>query len=144
VNDAARVRRDERARDRETERDALVDRHRRFGEAIGEVVPVEPLHREVEAPVRERAVRDELHDARIAKLREQTDLALEARALRVSELAHHFERDERPGLHIARAVDRSHSSAAMERDDLEAAVDAIAGRRALHAEQPSVDGRAIG
>src|SRR5262249_17502513 len=131
-DDALRVRGDEGARGRERERDGLVDRHRTFGDAVGEVVAVEPLHREVEVAGAERAVRHERDDAGIAQVGEQPDLALEARTRGAAELAHHLQRDGRSRLEIACTIHVSHSAASMERDDLEATVDLVPDADGLH------------
>ena len=81
VDDAARVDRGHRRGRSPHDLDRVAHAERRAPLALAEVLAVEPLHREEEAPVVPGAVRDVLDDVRVAQIGEDRDLAREAGAL---------------------------------------------------------------
>src|SRR5207249_2187287 len=68
----------ERLGDALQEVDALLDREPGTEEALGEVLPLEPLHRDVGAPAGGDSVRHVTHDSRVLDLCEALRLAAKA------------------------------------------------------------------
>jgi hypothetical protein len=119
--------------------ETVIDRERNRSESLVERSALEPLHREVHAPVVERTVRDVTNDGGIGELGEELGLAREASVgeVRLDER----ERDEAVGLPVPRAEHRPHAALSGDAIDLEAIGDDDHRRSASTAEEESEDER---
>jgi hypothetical protein len=126
VDDAARVGDAERLGHVAREEDRVRDRDRLARQARLERLAVEPLHRQVRAPVRD-AVRHVAHEPGMVELGEDLRLALEA--LDVARLApeHDLERDLLSALPIVGAKDGAHAAGREPPFDLEPLGDEVSG-----------------
>ncbi len=112
VDDPAGVRMSERRRDASSEPHGFAHRERCAFQPCGEVLAVEPLHREV---VRAGgvAVRDVAHDRRVVHLRDRVRFAREAIGVVLVVLrAQDLQRDERTRRRVERAVHAPHPARA--------------------------------
>ncbi len=110
VDDAAPVRAGQRVGDAAAEVDALADGQRPAGQAVRQVLALEPLHRQVVLAERRRAVRDVAHDRGVAELGQHLGLLAEAVGLLGAAPVQDLERHQRAGLPVERTVDRRRSA----------------------------------
>ena len=124
VHDAlARARRRGAAATRRQRSTHSPSRSRAAPEAGGEILPVEPLHRQIELAVRRLAVGDVRDDAGVLDLGEHLGLAHEALGgvARRDGVVRQLEGDRHAGAAVERTVDGSHAADARLALDLEAA-----------------------
>ena len=122
VHDPALVEHGETLAGAPRDRERLVERQTGAREALTEVLAFEPLHRDVGTASLGDAVRDVLHDPRVAHLGE--DLRLAAEALGVARRRmQDLDGDRAAGESIASAKDLAHSARADQLLDLETVCD---------------------
>ena len=123
VHDADRVREAEALGDAADERDGLRRGELAALQAGGEILALEPLHREV-GPAVVVAVRDVADDRVVPQRREEPRLTQEARGVALAGVrAEELDRDEAARRAVARAVHLAHGAAAREGLELEAIVE---------------------
>ena len=128
VHDPSRVRRAERPPEVLAERRGLARRERRAPDPRRQILPVDPLHRQVPQALGGDAVGDVAHDAGVMELRQRQGLALEAQLLLVEGRAQeHLERHRRLRSEIAGPVHGAHAAARGEPLDGETLVDEVSG-----------------
>jgi hypothetical protein len=102
----------QRVGDTAAEVDALADGERPAGQAVRQVLALEPLHRQVVLAERRRAVRDVAYDRGVAELGQHLRLLAEAVGLFGAAPVEDLERHQRAGLPVERTVDRRRSARA--------------------------------
>lgn len=113
VDDAPRVHRGHRLRRAPHDLDGVLHAERGVTLTLDQILSVEPLHRVERPAIGERPVRDVLDDVGVPQVRDDRDLALEARALHHARArAQDLDRDHRAGLTVGRTIHVAHAPAA--------------------------------
>lgn len=130
VHDAGRMGSGQRLRYVGCNKNAFGEPQRGAPLALGNVLALEPLHRDVGVALLELAERHHPHDAGVAQCCEQSSLATEARffARIDARQGDHLQRDGKIAQLVARAVDDAHAAAADLPLDDEASSERLGGR----------------